>query len=94
MIRSVGGVVGRVGVDGVAPRLAARAVTLSSATAIGTDVIEVGGVCPLGVDGGVVVEGALKQQQSSSIHTIQRTSYNAKKQHLIYIKLVAISYHS
>ncbi len=44
---------------GVAPRLSVVRSHLILAAAIGTEVIVVGGVSPLGVDRGVVVESAL-----------------------------------
>ena len=55
----VGGVVGGAGVDAVAPGLRVGGVNLKAAAAIGTEVVVVGGVGPLGVDGGVVVERTL-----------------------------------
>ncbi len=45
--------------DGVAVASASGGVNLEAATAVSTEVVEVGGVSPVGVDGGVVVESAL-----------------------------------
>jgi hypothetical protein len=56
----VAGVVGRLGVDGVAPALGRGGITLHRTAAISAEVVHVGGVGPLGIDGGVVVESALR----------------------------------
>ena len=55
----VAGVVGRLGVDGVAPGLGRGGISLHSTAAISAEVVHVGGVGPLGVDGSIVVESAL-----------------------------------
>ena len=53
----VAGVVGRVGVDSVAPP--GLVITLGLAATVSAKVVHVDGVGPLGVDGSVVVESAL-----------------------------------
>ena len=55
----VGGGVGGAGVHGVAESLRVGGVNLEATAAVGTEVVEVGGVSPVGVDGGIVVESTL-----------------------------------
>jgi hypothetical protein len=57
----ISGGVGRVRVDGVAPALGGGGVALKTAAAVSAEVVHVGGVLPVGVDGRVVVESALKK---------------------------------
>ena len=61
--RLIGGVVGGRGVDSVAVTSASSRVNLEAAAAVSTEVVHVGGVLPVSVDGGVVVESTLKQKR-------------------------------
>jgi hypothetical protein len=66
----VGGGVGRAGVGGVAIASSSRGVDLKAASTVSTEVVHVGGVGPLGVDGGIVVESALKKKKFTSLSNI------------------------
>jgi hypothetical protein len=67
-------------VNGVAVASASSRVNLEAARAVSTEVVHVGGVLPVGVDGGVVVESALQQHVVSFLTYLISTLSNGPSQ--------------
>jgi hypothetical protein len=55
----VGCVIDRAGVGGVSITSSSGGVNLKGASTVSTEVVKIGGVGPLGIDGGVVIESTL-----------------------------------